>query len=84
MIFSPPLNFEDPPNSFVLNVEVTDGVNRADMASAAVTISDVNDVIPEFQQKEYERTVAEDISPGTSIISVIAVDDEQGLNGDFV
>ncbi|XP_072014059.1 LOW QUALITY PROTEIN: neural-cadherin-like [Amphiura filiformis] len=79
-----PLDFEVAPNSFVLNIEVTDGVNQADMASAAVIISDVNDVIPEFEETLYERTVAEDIAVETSIITVIATDDEMGANGDFV
>lgn len=77
------LDFEVPPNDFVLNIEVTDGINQADMTSAAVTITDVNDVIPEFEETEYTRTVSEDVSVGFEIITVTATDNEVGNNGDF-
>ena len=78
------LDFEVPPNDFVLNIEVTDGINQADMTSAAVTVTDVNDVIPEFEETRYTKTVSEDVNVGSEIISVTATDDEVGLNGDFM
>lgn len=47
-----------------------------------ISIMDVNDNTPEFEQKTYMRTVSEDISSSASILEVKANDKDSGQNGD--
>ena len=46
-----------------------------------IHLLDVNDFIPTFPQSSYEATVNENSVPGTSVIQIVAVDYDEGLNG---
>lgn len=46
-----------------------------------VTLTDVNDNAPKFSQSVYAANVSEDVSSGTVVEEVLAVDSDAGLNG---
>jgi len=46
-----------------------------------VRVVDVNDNRPRFIHANYDVTVPEDVSPGTTLLHVAAVDPDDGLNG---
>ena len=46
-----------------------------------VNVSDVNDNDPEFEQIVYEKTLYEDVTPGTMVVKVVARDPDEGDNG---
>lgn len=46
-----------------------------------VTLSDVNDNVPAFSQSAYAANVSEDVTSGTVVEEVLAVDLDAGLNG---
>ena len=49
-----------------------------------VTLSDVNDNAPAFLQSVYAVNVSEDVTSGTVVEEVVAVDPDAGLNGTVV
>ncbi len=46
-----------------------------------ITILDENDQVPRFAQAVTNVTLSEDVPPGSSIASLVAVDQDQGTNG---
>lgn len=48
--------------------------------SLSATILDINDNPPIFEKKEYSVSVNKTVSPGTSLVSVLAVDADSGKN----
>lgn len=47
----------------------------------SVTITDINDNHPQFDKPSYNATVREDISKGTTVLSITATDNDMGANG---
>ena len=68
---------------FILNVVGTDGgkIPRSDSVEVRITLLDANDNRPIFTQKEYHGYVPENTSPGAPVVSVTALDPDQGLGG---
>ena len=68
-------------SSIILDVQVTDAGNPQLSSSTTVnvTIADINDVRPTFLSRVYETSIPENISAGTSILSVSAVDQDSSL-----
>ncbi|XP_030281852.1 cadherin EGF LAG seven-pass G-type receptor 2-like, partial [Sparus aurata] len=54
---------------------------RSATASLLVQVSDVNDNVPEFSVAEYQVEVLETESVGTSLLTLSAVDPDEGANG---
>ena len=68
---------------YALSVTATDHGRppMSDTADIELTIEDVNDNDPVFEQEIYNARVPEDALVGTSIISISAYDKDIGLNG---
>ena len=49
-------------------------------ANVHITVTDVNDNKPRFLQPSYEESILEDVRPGTKVLTVSAVDDDDGSN----
>ena len=60
-----------------------DGGEEAMTGSASLTINvlDVNDNRPRFSQPLYEVSLTENTPPGTVVVTVEALDHDEGLNG---
>lgn len=68
--------------SYHLRVQASDGgsLPLTSMASINVSITDVNDNSPEFEEESFAVAVSESIIPGTSFFQVIASDLDIGVN----
>ncbi|XP_032400608.1 protein dachsous [Etheostoma spectabile] len=54
---------------------------RSATASLLVRVSDINDNVPKFLDPEYQGEVLETASVGTSLLTLSAVDPDEGANG---
>jgi hypothetical protein len=64
-------------------IQVTDKAPRLVKSSEAiliVNVLDVNDNAPEFTETVYEKGVNENTTIGTSILKVVAIDPDEGMN----
>ena len=81
---NPPLDHEAQ-NQYVLTLTATDaGIDPGTLSSSVsvtINIADVNDVTPTFTMPIYVKAVSEDHAVGTSVLQVIATDNEMGANG---
>ena len=81
---NPPLDHEAQ-KQYVLTLTATDaGIDPGTLSSSAsvtINILDVNDVTPTFMMPIYVKTVSEDHAVGTSVLQVMATDNEMGDNG---
>ena len=70
---------------YVLTLTATDaGIDPGTLSSSAsvtINILDVNDVTPTFMMPIYVKTVSEDHAVGTSVLQLMATDNEMGDNG---
>ena len=66
-------------SSYKLVVKVTDGTFIA-YCKISIEILDDNDSPPICEQRSYQRTFPENISPGTALLTVIATDADEGSN----
>ncbi|XP_015979605.2 protocadherin gamma-A7 isoform X7 [Rousettus aegyptiacus] len=55
---------------------------RSGTASIQVTVADVNDNVPVFSLPQYQATVPENVPVGTRLLTVNAVDPDEGVNGE--
>ena len=55
--------------------------SRSDTTDIEVLVIDVNDNVPIFNQDVFNGHVREDVFVGTSILSITANDEDEGLNG---
>ena len=51
------------------------------MQTFTIYVTDVNDVTPTFTMPIYVKTVSEDHAVGTSVLQLMATDNEMGVNG---
>ena len=51
------------------------------IANFTITVSDVNDNVPQFNESRYSGELAENAPPGTSVLTVTAFDLDSGTNG---
>ena len=68
---------------YTLNVTATDGGTPFNYASAQVIINiiDENDVVPTFDQTEYNSTIREDLQTNSIVRQLVANDDDSNENG---
>ena len=67
---------------YELVIQATDlgSTPRSSTVTATVTLSDVNDMAPKFNQGEYTFNVPENVPRGTSVGTVAAKDEDLGAN----
>ncbi|XP_070544624.1 protocadherin Fat 4-like isoform X2 [Ptychodera flava] len=67
-------------SSFIITVQATDqpieGHGRLSMVNVYIEVIDVNDVMPEFSQSEYQAYINEGVAMGTSVIQIQATDED--------
>jgi len=70
--------------TYSLLIEAVDGGNPPQKGTLTVnvTILDLNDNPPTFEQQRYYATLAENATVGTSVLSVAAADPDSGPNGE--
>ncbi|XP_017787025.1 PREDICTED: protocadherin-like wing polarity protein stan isoform X1 [Nicrophorus vespilloides] len=70
-------------SGYILTVTAKDGGNPplSDTTDVEITVTDVNDNFPIFQNTPYSGSVSEDALIGTSILQIAATDADIGLNG---
>ncbi|KAJ0066520.1 hypothetical protein NL108_014275, partial [Boleophthalmus pectinirostris] len=79
------VDYESGHNIHALQLRATEEETAlSSVTEVVVHITDVNDCTPEFLQSIYTRdNVPETISPGTSVLQVLARDCDSGLNSDL-
>ncbi|KAM9348127.1 protocadherin-16 [Symphorus nematophorus] len=70
-------------SSYTLVVEAFDGGSPRRMGSMTleVTVTDINDHAPLFNQSRYHAIISESLPQGSSILQVFATDEDEGDNG---
>uniref|UniRef100_A0A8C2WIV3 Cadherin domain-containing protein n=1 Tax=Cyclopterus lumpus TaxID=8103 RepID=A0A8C2WIV3_CYCLU len=82
MVLQKPLDRERHPHLSLKLIAVDGGTpQRSGTVNIDVTVLDVNDNVPVFNQSVYKASVMENTTKGTSIITVNATDADSGLNG---
>ena len=76
------LNYETKAK-YVLNITATDegSPQMSSFQLLTINVVDVNDNAPRFANRSFVGRVAENKGPGTSVIQVVAVDEDSGSNG---
>ncbi|XP_041316383.1 protocadherin gamma-A4-like, partial [Pyrgilauda ruficollis] len=75
------LDFEEI-SSYELEVQAHDGGELFDTAKVAISVTDVNDNVPELTVSSIVSEIAEDAQPGTIVALLHVQDDDTGLNGE--
>ncbi len=71
-------------SSYTFDIIAYDGGNQTGLLHVYITIDDVNDSPPKFDQSIYTiQNVSENISINSIIIRVHATDDDEGVNGEI-
>lgn len=70
-------------STYVLSLEAFDGgfPKRTDQMSLEITVQDINDNAPVFNQSRYHAIISENLQPGSNILQVFATDADEGVNG---
>uniref|UniRef100_A0A3Q3WF66 Protocadherin-16 n=1 Tax=Mola mola TaxID=94237 RepID=A0A3Q3WF66_MOLML len=70
-------------SSYTLVIEAFDGGSpkRIGSMTLEVTVTDINDHAPLFNQSRYHAIISESLPQGSSILQVIATDEDEGDNG---
>lgn len=70
-------------STFSLSLEAFDGGSpkRTDQMTLDITVQDINDNAPVFNQSRYHAVISENLQPGSNILQVFATDADQGDNG---
>ncbi|XP_045895802.1 protocadherin-16 [Micropterus dolomieu] len=70
-------------SSYTLVLEAFDGGSPRRMGSMTleVTVTDINDHAPVFNQSRYHAIISESLPQGSSILQVFATDEDEGDNG---
>ncbi|KAM4723000.1 neural-cadherin-like [Rhinophrynus dorsalis] len=78
------VDYESDPKDFLLIIRASENLEQlSSTVEVRVTITDVNDCIPEFQQTIYSKdNVPETVAVMTSILQVMATDCDSGVNGE--
>lgn len=68
---------------YLLTVTAKDGgkPSMSDTTDVEIIVTDVNDNYPQFKQPAYSGSVSEDALIGTSVVQVVATDQDVGFNG---
>lgn len=70
-------------STYTLSLEAFDGGSpkRTDEMTLDITVQDINDNAPVFNQSRYHAIISENLQPGSNILQVFATDDDEGDNG---
>ncbi|XP_034063007.1 protocadherin-16-like isoform X1 [Gymnodraco acuticeps] len=70
-------------STFTLSLEAFDGGSpkRSDQMTLDITVQDINDNAPIFNQSRYHAIISENLQPGSNILQVFATDADEGDNG---
>uniref|UniRef100_A0A3P8SRX2 Protocadherin-16 n=1 Tax=Amphiprion percula TaxID=161767 RepID=A0A3P8SRX2_AMPPE len=68
---------------YTLSLEAFDGGSpkRTDQMTLDITVQDINDNAPVFNQSRYHAIISENLQPGSNILQVFATDADEGDNG---
>ncbi|XP_019645840.1 PREDICTED: protocadherin Fat 4-like [Branchiostoma belcheri] len=69
--------------TFLVTVRDRGTPQFSDQATVTVSVLDLNDNTPNFTQPSYSVTIEENLSQGTSILTVSATDEDSGTNADI-
>ncbi|NXX40546.1 PCDG2 protein, partial [Tricholaema leucomelas] len=75
------LDFEQG-NSYELEVQADDGGGLSDIAKVAITVTDVNDNLPEISVRSSLSEISEDTPPETVVALLHVQDRDSGANGE--
>ncbi|XP_035705378.1 protocadherin-like wing polarity protein stan isoform X3 [Folsomia candida] len=78
-----PLDFKSE-RKYVLTIRVTDSGGKSDLATVYVEVSDANTNPPQFQNTPYSVKIFEDVPIGTTVLNVLATDQDSGLNAQII
>ncbi|XP_059250216.1 protocadherin-23 [Mustela nigripes] len=79
-----PLDYEIKPQHILTLLALDDGTPALSSSQTlTITVLDVNDEAPMFQQNLYEASVKENQNPGQFVIRVEAMDKDSGINSKF-
>lgn len=71
-------------SSYQFQILAQDGGNRTGLLNVHITIDDVNDCPPKFDQTIYTvKNISENLPIGSLVFRVHATDADQGVNGDI-
>ncbi|KAM6931595.1 protocadherin-16-like [Lycodopsis pacificus] len=70
-------------STYTLSLEAFDGGSpkRTDQMTLDITVQDINDNAPIFNQSRYHAIILENLQPGSNILQVFATDVDEGDNG---
>uniref|UniRef100_A0A4W6E2A7 Protocadherin-16 n=1 Tax=Lates calcarifer TaxID=8187 RepID=A0A4W6E2A7_LATCA len=70
-------------STYTLSLEAFDGGSpkRTDQITLDITVQDINDNAPVFNQSRYHAIISENLQPGSNILQVFATDADEGDNG---
>ncbi|TNN75087.1 Protocadherin-16 [Liparis tanakae] len=70
-------------STYTLSLEAFDGGSpkRTDQMTLDITVQDINDNAPIFNQSRYHAIISENLQPGSNILQVFATDVDEGDNG---
>lgn len=70
-------------STYTLSLEAFDGGSpkKTDVMTLDITVQDINDNAPVFNQSRYHAIISENLQPGSNILQVFATDDDEGDNG---
>lgn len=73
-------------STYTLFLEAFDGGSpkRTDQMTLDITVQDINDNAPVFNQSRYHAIISENLQPGSNILQVFATDDDEGDNGKVI
>ncbi len=71
---------------YSLTIQASDGGSppKTDTATVRITVTDVNDCVPQFSKREYTAKIREDVKPGVLVVTVSASDKDLGSNAEIV
>ncbi|XP_063269936.1 protocadherin gamma-A10-like [Prinia subflava] len=75
------LDFEEG-NSYELEVQTKDGGGLFDTAKMEITVTDINDNVPEISVRSALNEISEDAQPGTVVALLHVQDRDSGANGE--
>ncbi|NXF99817.1 PCDG7 protein, partial [Sakesphorus luctuosus] len=75
------LDFEEG-DSYELEVQARDGGGLSDTAKVAITVTDINDNVPEISTRSALNEISEDAPPGTVVALLHVQDRDSGANGE--
>ncbi|XP_029302997.1 protocadherin-16-like [Cottoperca gobio] len=70
-------------STYTLSLEAFDGgfPKTTDQMTLDITVQDINDNAPVFNQSRYHAIISENLQPGSNILQVFATDADEGDNG---